>query len=390
MSFVDVKVGKVVPMSGEPYSVLNDDGSANLDRMPNIPREDLLKLYRAMVKTRAYDQRMITLQRQGRLGFYLGSTGEEAATVGSAFALRESDWIFPCYREQGAYIWRGITIQEMTNQCYGNALDGTKGRQMPVHYSFRHKNIVSISSPLATQLPQAVGAAYAAKLKKEDTVVLTYFGEGSTSEGDFHVGLNFAGVWNVATIFFCRNNGWAISTPREIQTASETFAQKAQAYGVEGVLVDGNDIFAVIEVTRRAVEKARNGGGPTMIEAVTYRVGPHSTSDDPSGYRNEEDVKAWEKKDPIERFRRYLSKVGLWNQNFEDKLQEELKLEIMTAIEIAEKAPAPTPETIFEDVFSDIPWHLQEQREELLTHLEGLKSAGSNSGAGGTVAKENH
>lgn len=364
-------------MTDEPFSVLNDDGSANPERMPNIPREDLLKLYRTMVKTRAFDQRMFTLQRQGRLGFYLASTGEEAATVGSAYALRDSDWLFPCYREQGAYLWRGISLQEMANQCYGNAYDHTKGRQMPVHYSFRHANIVSISSPLGTQLPQTVGAAYAAKLKGEDTVFLTYFGEGSTSEGDFHVGLNFAGVWNVPAIFFCRNNGWAISTPREIQTASENFAQKAAAYGVEGVLVDGNDLFAVIEVTRRAVEKARKGGGPTMIEAVTYRVGSHSTSDDPSVYRNEADVKEWEKKDPIERMRRYLSKIGLWSQGFEDKLQEELKAEIQAVVAAAENAPAPGPETIFEDVFSDTPWHLQEQREELLSHLEGLKTSGA-------------
>lgn len=362
-------------MTNEPFSVLNEDGSVIAERMPNIPREDLLKLYRAMVKTRAFDQRMITLQRQGRIGFYLGSTGEEAATVGSSYALRETDWMFPCYREQGAYIWRGITLLEMANQCYGNGNDYTKGRQMPVHYSFRHKNIVSISSPLATQIPQTVGAAYAAKLRKEDTVFLTYFGEGASSEGDFHVGMNFAGVWNVPVIFFLRNNGWAISTPRELQTASETFAQKADAYGFEGVLVDGNDIFAVIEATRRAAEKARNGGGPTLIEALTYRVGAHSTSDDPTGYRDEAEVKEWEKKDPIERFRRYLSKIGLWSQSYEDKLQEELKAEIQAAVETAENTPDPAPETIFEDVFSENPWHLEEQREELLTHLEGLKNA---------------
>jgi 2-oxoisovalerate dehydrogenase E1 component alpha subunit len=373
-------------MTDAPYSVLNDDGSANVERMPNIPREDLLKLYRAMVKTRAFDQRMITLQRQGRLGFYLGSTGEEAATVGSSYALRDTDWMLPCYREQGAYIWRGVTLQEMANQCYGNGLDYTKGRQMPVHYSFRHKNIVSISSPLATQIPQAVGAAYAAKIRKEDTVFITYFGEGATSEGDFHVALNFAGVWKTPVIFFCRNNGWAISTPRELQTASETFAQKANAYGMEGVLVDGNDIFAVIEVTRRAAEKARNGGGATLIEAVTYRIGAHSTSDDPSGYRDEADVREWEKKDPIERFRRYLSKAGLWTQSFEDKLQEELKAEILAAVEAAENTAPPAPETIFEDVFSENPWHLEEQREELLTHLEGLKNAS----AGGSNGKEKH
>lgn len=367
MSLVGVKA--VVSMNDEPIRVLNDDGSTRADWMPDIPREDLLKLYRTMAMNRAFDNRMFTLQRQGRLAFYLASTGEEASTVGSAYALREQDWVFPCYREAGAYLWRGVTVQEMAHQCFGNALDGTKGRQMPVHYSFRDKNIVSISSPLGVQIPQATGAAYAAKLRGEDVVVLTYFGEGATSEGDFHVGLNFAGVWKTPSIFFCRNNGWAISTPRELQTASATFAQKADAYGMEGVLVDGNDILAVIAVTRRAVEKARRGEGPTMIEALTYRLGSHSTSDDPSVYRTEEEVKLWAERDPLERFRRYLAKEGLWTEQDEAKLQDELKAEILAAIAAAEKAPAPTTETIFEDVYAELPWHLREQQAELFAHL---------------------
>ncbi|MBO9540808.1 thiamine pyrophosphate-dependent dehydrogenase E1 component subunit alpha [bacterium] len=343
--------------------------------MPEISDADLKALYRTMVMTRVFDQRMITLQRQGRLGFYLGSLGEEAASVGSAFALWAEDWIFPCYREQGAYLWRGVTVQEMAHQCYGNGLDYTKGRQMPVHYSFRHKNIVSISSPLTVQLPQAVGAAWAAKLRKDPIITLTYLGEGASSQGDFHVGLNFAGVYKTPTVFFLRNNGWAISTPREVQTASENFAMKANAYGFEGVLVDGNDLLAVIVATKRAADKARSGGGPTLIEAVTYRVGGHSTSDDPSVYRKDEEVKAWEAKDPIARFQRFLAKKGLWTPEWELEIQEACKAEVLAAAEAAEKAPAPAPETIFDDVFSDIPRFLQEQRAELMDSLQQSKEA---------------
>lgn len=369
MSLIEFKVG-ASGVQNVPFSVLRADDTADPALMPDIPESDLRALYRTMVLTRAFDARMFTLQRQGRLGFYLACTGEEAATVGSAYALKPEDWVFPCYREQGCYLWRGVTVQEMAHQCYGNALDHTKGRQMPVHYSFRAQNIVSISSPLAVQLPQAVGTAWAAKLRHDPIVTLTYFGEGSTSEGDFHVGLNFAGVYKTPTIFFLRNNGWAISTPREVQTASENFAMKAAAYGFEGVLVDGNDILAVIAATQDAVEKARNGGGPTLIEAVTYRVGSHSTSDDPSAYRNEADVKVWEEKDPVQRFQRYLAKRGIWTPEWEAELQAAVKAEVDEAVQNAEKAAAPTPETLFDDVFAEMPAFLQEQRAELLDSLK--------------------
>ncbi len=377
MSLVEFKVGGAGAWPTAPFTVLREDDTADPATMPDLSDEDLRALYRTMVLTRAFDQRMFMLQRQGRLGFYLASTGEEAATVGSACALEPQDWVFPCYREQGCYLWRGVTIQELAHQCYGNALDVTKGRQMPVHYSFRHKNIVSISSPLTVQLPQAVGAAWAAKLRKDPVVTLTYFGEGASSQGDFHVGLNFAGVYKTPTIFFLRNNGWAISTPRSVQTASENFAMKASAYGIDGVLVDGNDILAVIVATRKAAEKARQGGGPTLIEALTYRVGSHSTSDDPSAYRDETEVKEWERKDPIQRFQRFLAKRGLWTPEWEAELQETYKAQILEAIEVAEKAPLPGPETLFDDVFADTPAFLLEQRAELLSHLDSLKEARS-------------
>lgn len=371
MSLVEYKVGKGAPTAL--FTVLREDDTADPALMPAISDEDLRALYRTMVQTRVFDQRMFTLQRQGRLGFYMPSTGEEAATVGSSYALKPEDWMFPCYREQGAYLWRGATVQEMVHQCYGNVLDYTKGRQMPVHYSFRHLNIVSISSPLAVQLPHAVGTAWAAKLRRDPIITMVYFGEGSSSEGDFHVAMNFAGVYKTPCIFFMRNNGWAISTPREVQTASENFAMKATAYGFEGVLVDGNDILAVIAATQKAADKARNGGGPTLIEAVTYRVGSHSTSDDPSAYRKEEDVKVWEAKDPIARFQRFLAKKGLWTPEWEAEMQEQFKAEVLKAIDVAEKTPAPAPETIFEDVFSDKPWFLVEQEAELMDSLKQSK-----------------
>lgn len=353
-----------------PYRVLGDDDVADPARMPAISDDDLRALYRTMVLTRAFDERMFMLQRQGRLGFYLPSTGEEAATVGSAFCLEDADWVFPCYREQGAYLWRGITVQELAHQCYGNAMDATKGRQMPVHYSFRRKNIVSISSPLAVQLPQATGAAWAAKLKGDPIVVLTYFGEGASSQGDFHVGLNFAAVYRTPTVFFMRNNGWAISTPREVQTITPNFAMKAAAYGMEGLLVDGNDVLAVIAATRRAVERARSGGGPTLIEAVTYRIGSHSTSDDPSAYRSEEEVLAWKRKDPIQRFQRFLAGRHLWTPAWEDELVARCRAEVLAAVEAAERAPAPEPVTLFEDCFAELPAFLVEQRGEMLASLE--------------------
>lgn len=374
MSIMEFKVAKSTLV---PFTVLREDDTADLERLPSISDEDLRALYRTMVLTRLFDERMVTVQRQGRISFYMPCLGEEASTVGSSYALRKEDWIFPCYREQGAYLWRGATLQEMAHQCFGNSMDYTKGRQMPVHYSFRHLNVVSVSSPLMTQVPQAVGTAWAMKLRRDPAVVLTYFGEGATSEGDFHVGMNFAGVYQTPTIFFLRNNGWAISTPCSVQSASENFAMKAAAYGFEGVQVDGTDILAVIAVTRKAAEKARNGGGPTLIEALTYRVGPHSTSDDPTGYRTEEDVKPWLSKDPVARFQRYLEKRGLWTPEWESEILELGKEEILRAVETAEATPAPKPETLFDDVFSEKPWFLREQEAELMDLLKQTSGTAS-------------
>ncbi len=341
--------------------VLKADGSCEKKLEPDLSESDLKKIYRAMLLIRLLDARMMGLQRQGRIGFYGTATGEEAAVIGSAYALKREDWIFPALRQGGAALLRGYPLKLYIAQCMANSLDVQKGRQQPCHYSYKPANFVAWGSCIGTQLPHAVGAAYAAKLKKDPIVVMAYLGDGATSSGDFHAAMNFAGVWRVPVVFFCQNNQWAISVPRRIQTATETLAQKALAYGFEGIQVDGNDLLAVYKVAKEAVEKARSGGGPTLIEAVTYRIGGHSTADDPTRYRNEREVEEWKKKDPIERFKLYLKKKGIWSEKYEEQLQAEIENEISQAIKEAEAAPPPAPQTLFEDVYKEMPWHLKEQ-----------------------------
>lgn len=357
-------------MSKQLVTVLHEDGAVSPEHDPGISESDLLLLYRTMMLNRLVDERMVTLQRQGRIGFYIGSLGEEAAIIGSAYALRPSDWIVPCYREAGAAFLRGFPLRSFVAQLFGNSEDSIKGRQMPNHYAPRELNYLSISSPVGTQIPHAVGVAWAMKIRKKPDAVLVYFGDGATSQGDFHVSMNFAAVFQAPCIFFCRNNQWAISTPRAQQTASESIAIKALAYGMEGVCVDGNDLLAVISTTRAAVDKARRGGGPTLIEAITYRQGAHSTSDDPRVYRKDQEVAQWKKKDPIVRFRAYLEKRGLWNERKNDALEKEIRQEIAELLHHAEKCGPPPIESAFEDVFTDIPPHLKEQLEEARKNRE--------------------
>jgi 2-oxoisovalerate dehydrogenase E1 component alpha subunit len=357
-------------MALELLQVISNEGLVNQKEEPAVPTEDLLKLYRIMVLNRQLDDRMMKLQRQGRIGFYLQSMGEEATTIGTSYVLRPEDWIFPCYREPGAAFVRGFGLVDFVCQLIGNAGDPVKGRQMPNHYSYKAGNYTSVSSPVGTQIPQAVGAAWAAKIKKDPIVVLVYFGEGATSQGDFHVGMNFAGVFKAPCILVCRNNGYAISVPRSRQTASETIAIKAKAYGFPGVRVDGNDILAVIKATREAADRARAGDGPTLIEAVTYRIGAHSSSDDPRAYRPDEEVDTQVGRDPIVRFRKYLEERKLWDASREEALQDQTKNEILDAITEAEKFGNPPVESLFDDVFESVPNHLREQREYLLDYLK--------------------
>jgi 2-oxoisovalerate dehydrogenase E1 component alpha subunit len=306
------------------------------------------------------------LQRQGRIGFHIGCLGEEACILGSAYALRENDWIFPCYREFAAALLRGMPLQRYVDNMFGNANDPVKGRQMPDHICWRKGKFGSVSSPIGTQITQAVGFAWGAKLRREDLATLVYFGDGATSSNEFHNGMNFAGVFKTPTVFLCRNNGWAISVPTERQTASRTFAEKGIAYGIPGIRVDGNDLFAMVKVTRDAIARAARGEGPTLIEALTYRLSGHSTSDDPKAYRPEAGVEAFRLLEPIARIRNYLLRLGALTATEDAQIEAEVDAELKAAIVVAEKTPTPSLESMFEDVFAEVPWHLAEQRDELV------------------------
>jgi 2-oxoisovalerate dehydrogenase E1 component alpha subunit len=354
------------PAHEDVVAVQREDGSLDPSHDPHLDAELVLALYRQMVLVRLLDERMVLLQRQGRIGFHIGSLGEEAAILGSAAALRDNDWLFPCYREFGAALWRGMTLEAYVHNMFGDAKDPAKGRQMPDHYTCRAAKFGSISSPIGTQITQAVGFAWAAKMKKDPLATLVYFGEGATSSNEFHNGMNFAGVFKTPTVFFCRNNGWAISVPAERQTASTTFAAKGIAYGVPAVQCDGNDLFAVVKVTREAVARAAAGGGPTLIEALTYRISGHSTSDDPKAYRKEDEVDHWRKKDPIVRLRKYLDHAGLWTDAQQAELEAKVDADLKAAVKTAEETAAPDLGSLFDGVYDKRPWHLDEQYRELL------------------------
>ncbi|HEY6101419.1 MAG TPA: thiamine pyrophosphate-dependent enzyme [Anaeromyxobacter sp.] len=349
--------------------VIADDGSA-VGPLPPLPDAELLRLCRVMILSRELDERMVVLQRQGRIGFYVGAVGEEATIVGATAALEDQDWIFPCYREHAAALMRGLPLVAFAANVLGNDGDLARGRQMPCHETWRVGRFASISAPIATQIPHAVGAAWAARLRGDDAVALAWFGDGATSAGDFHVALNFAGVRKAPVIFACRNNGWAISTPREAQTASETIAQKAVAYGIHGERVDGNDLLAVHDATRRARARAAAGGGPTLLEFVTYRLEAHTTSDDPRAYRPEELVAPWRAKDPIPRLRRHLARRGLLSDAEHARIRDEVREEIRAALAEAEALPPKPPlESLFEDVYAA---PLRQQREQLAELREAI------------------
>ncbi len=329
-------------------------------------------LYRWMVLGRALDERMVTLQRQGRIGFYIGASGEEATVVGAVAAAEERDWIFPCYREHVGALMRGMPLRSFLYGLLGNADDPMKGRQMPCHEAWSPGRFASISSPIATQIPHAVGAAWAARLKGDDMVSLVFFGDGATSAADFHTGLNFAAVRRVPVVFVCRNNGWAISLPLELQTASETIAQKAWAYGMRAERVDGNDLLAVHAATRRARSCAAAGEGPTLLECVTYRMEGHSTSDDPRAYRPDSLLEPWRRRDPVQRIRKYLLRRGALDEAAEARLQGEVREEVLSALRDAEaRPPRPPLPSLFEDVYAE---PLRQQREQL-EELEAAAAA---------------
>lgn len=346
-------------------------------RKPNplpmgLSGDDLKTMYEAMVLTREYDNRCFKLQRQGRIGFYAGSFGEEACQIGTVMATNPQDWIFSSYRQPGVAFLRGVPMQRMVDNLFGNCDDLVEGKQMPVHYTSREHHFLSISSVIGTQIIQGVGAAMAAKIRKEKSVILTYFGDGGTSSNDFHSGMNFAATFKAPCVFILVNNQYAISTCVAKQTGVETLADKAKAYGMPGIQVDGNDILAVYQATQEAVERARNGEGPTLLELKTYRAGPHSSSDDPTRYRSPAETEEWLKRDPIKVMKDHLINAGLWSEAFEAEAVEKAQATINEAIKIAESKPQPEWSTLATDVYSDVSQVLSQQMDDILAHESGL------------------
>jgi pyruvate dehydrogenase E1 component alpha subunit/2-oxoisovalerate dehydrogenase E1 component alpha subunit len=356
------------------FTVLKEDGTADPRVDPKIPTERLLFAYRHLRRLRLLDARMILLQRQGRVGFYGACTGQEAVPIATGLVARPDDWVFPALREQSIMLVRGFPLREFVAQVFGNSADVLKGRQMPSHPSGRRVNQVSWSSCIGPQIPQAVGAAWAMKQAKKrgaasgdpDAIAFGFCGDGATSQPDFHAAMTFAKRLEAPVVIVCQNNHWSISVPTSRQTASRTIAVKGRAYGIPSVRVDGNDLLAMYAVLSAAADRARRGEGPTFVEAVTYRIGAHSTSDDPSRYRTDAEVEAWKKKDPVDRLARHLRELGALDDALEKKLEEELAREISEVIQSVEELPPPPRTSLFDDVYAEPTWNLREQRELLM------------------------
>ena len=340
----------------EHLSILDSDGNLDGALEPRIAPEELQRLHRAMLLARRFDERMLRLQRQGRIGTFAPIKGQEAAQLGSVATLRRTDWMVPSFRETGAMLWRGWPMEKIL-LFFSGYLEG--GRPEP------EQRDLPVCIPVATQLPHAVGLAYAAQYRGDDAVVMAYCGDGATSEGDFHEAMNFAGVWHVPLVLIVQNNQWAISVPLKKQTHSRTIAQKALAYGIPGLQVDGNDVLAVYAASREAVERARGGDGPTLIECVTYRLSMHTTSDDPTKYRSAEEVAAWERKDPLTRFTAYMQKRGLLAPG----LEEAIEAEIVRGVQAFEAAGPADPLAVFDHAYGRPPAAYEAQRAEMAAGL---------------------
>jgi len=352
-------------------SILNADGSLQAGAVePQMSQELALKIYKNMVYIRILDERMVSAQRQGRLSFYLTCSGEEAAVTGAVAALSPDDMIMGQYREQAAIRFRGFSTEQFMNQLLSNQDDLGKGRQMPVHYGSKELNFMTISSPLATQIPQASGYAYAQKLQGKQACTLCYFGEGAASEGDFHAGLNMAAVLNCPVVFLCRNNGYAISTPSSEQFKGDGIAARGVGYGMKTLRVDGNDILAVYAATVAARKLAVENNEPVLLEAMSYRLGAHSTSDDPSGYRSKDEEDKWREKDPIERMRNWLQHKGWWSDAEEKETTEAYRQEVLAELKQVEKKPGPGFDQMISDVYDQPLAEMKKQAQALAQHIQ--------------------
>jgi len=366
---VTAKVRDIGPLALELVRVLDDAHDAVGPWNPHLDASDLQVGLRHMLLTRIYDDRMQRTQRAGKISFYMRSLGEEAVSVAQCMALRPGDMLFPGYRNQGLHITRGIPLVDLMCQLLSNTRDMCKGRQLPVMYHSRAGNIFSISGNLATQLPQAVGWAMAAAIKGEDHIASTWIGEGGSAEADFHHALLFASVYQAPVILNIVNNQWAISTFQGYAGGEQrSFAARGPGYGIAGIRVDGNDFLAVYAVTHWAAERARKGVGPSLIELVTYRAGPHSTSDDPTRYRAKDEPEHWPLGDPIDRLKRHLIKLGAWSEERHQALSAELDMVVATSWKEAvtfgtlNEGPRLDPDLMFEDVFKEMPQNLLKQR----------------------------
>uniref|UniRef100_A0A2N9EKM7 3-methyl-2-oxobutanoate dehydrogenase (2-methylpropanoyl-transferring) n=1 Tax=Fagus sylvatica TaxID=28930 RepID=A0A2N9EKM7_FAGSY len=349
------------------YRVLDENGQLTMSsKFKQVSEEIAVKMYSDMVTLQTMDAVFYEAQRQGRISFYATTVGEEAINIASAAALTIDDPVFPQYREPGVLLWRGFTLQEFASQCFGNKDDYGKGRQMPIHYGSNKHNYFTVAATIATQIPHAVGAAYSLKMDGKKACVITYFGDGGTSEGDFHAALNFAAVMEVPVIFFCRNNGWAISTPTSDQFRSDGVVVRGSAYGIRSIRVDGNDALAIYTAVNAAREMAISEQRPILIEALTYRVGHHSTSDDSTKYRPVDEIEWWSSaRDPVARFRKWIESNGWWCSEDESELRKSARKQMLHAIQVAEKAEKPQVAELFTDVYNVPPSNLCEQ-EKLL------------------------
>ncbi len=351
--------------------VLDDEHVAHGEWNPNLDEETLLKGLEHMMRLRIFDDRMMKMQRTGLLSFYMRSFGEEAIAIAQTMALEEQDWLFPSYRQPGAQFVRGRDMVSMICHCIGNTEDNVRGRQMPVHYTWKEGRFISISSPVGTQFPQAVGVAMASAYRGLDEACITWLGDGTSAQGDFHYAVNFASTFKPPVILNVVNNQWAISTHANLATGGRTFAERGLAYDIPSFRVDGNDFLALYAVTKWARDRAGAGLGPTFIEVYTYRAGAHSSSDDPIAYRPQDEFKHWPGGDPIERLKGHLIGRGLWDEDKHTALTERIDAEVMAAYKEActfgdlANGPYPPASTIFTEVYEEVPWHVQEQREEL-------------------------